>query len=160
MPSAAEPVEPPPIAGALDRRRRRDGRPGDREQPRLPRPTARHAAVGGERHRAQMARVPAHLMAGRALGEGRLLLLDEPTASRDIAHQAAVLRAARGAGAAGAGVLPLARRHLAPDLRAAVGPRPGISCRGIPPGLLGRHRRGPGAGARRDPPFEKGIICG
>ncbi|MCL5776890.1 hypothetical protein M1105_07820 [Limibaculum sp. FT325] len=155
MPSAAEPVAPPPIAGAAE-----TAAPAIANSLGCHAPRARHAAVGGERHRAQMARVPAHLMAGRALGEGRWLLLDEPTASRDIAHQAAVLRAARGAASAGAGVLPLARRHLAPDLRAAVGPRPGISCRGMPPGLLGRHRRGPGAGARRDPPFEKGIICG
>jgi len=62
------------------------------------------ALSGGERHRAHMARVIAQLMAGRALGGGRWLLLDEPTASLDFAHQVAVLRAAREA-AAGGGVL-------------------------------------------------------
>jgi iron complex transport system ATP-binding protein len=60
---------------------------------------------GGERHRGHMARALAQHMAGREAGEGRWLLLDEPTASLDLAHQASVLRAARAAAAGGAGVL-------------------------------------------------------
>lgn len=60
---------------------------------------------GGERHRAHMARALAQLAAGRLLGAGRWLLLDEPTASLDLAHQGAVLRAARAEAADGAGVL-------------------------------------------------------
>jgi len=60
---------------------------------------------GGERHRGHMARALAQHRAGRDLGHGRWLLLDEPTASLDLAHQASVLRAARAAAAGGAGVL-------------------------------------------------------
>lgn len=60
---------------------------------------------GGERARAHLARVLAQLWAGRAAGGGRYLLLDEPTASLDVAHQLAVMRAARAEAAAGAGVL-------------------------------------------------------
>lgn len=60
---------------------------------------------GGERHRGHMARVLAQHHAARALGHGRWLMLDEPTASLDLAHQASVLRAARAAAADGAGVL-------------------------------------------------------
>lgn len=63
------------------------------------------ALSGGERHRAHMARALAQLEAGRRLGFGRWLLLDEPTASLDPRHQASVLRAARRAARAGAGVL-------------------------------------------------------
>ncbi|WP_340110540.1 ATP-binding cassette domain-containing protein [Pikeienuella sp. HZG-20] len=60
---------------------------------------------GGERHRGHMARALAQHHAGRALGAGGWLLLDEPTASLDLAHQGAVLRAARAAARGGAGVL-------------------------------------------------------
>ena len=60
---------------------------------------------GGERHRGHMARALAQHIAGRDLGHGRWLLLDEPTASLDLAHQASVLRAARAVAAEGAGVL-------------------------------------------------------
>lgn len=63
------------------------------------------ALSGGERHRAHMARALAQLWGGRALGQGRWLMLDEPTASLDPRHQGAVLRAARDAAASGAGVL-------------------------------------------------------
>jgi iron complex transport system ATP-binding protein len=69
---------------------------------------ARRAAdrlSGGERARAHLARVLAQLWAGRAAGGGRFLLLDEPTASLDLAHQVAVMRAARAAADEGAGVL-------------------------------------------------------
>ena len=60
---------------------------------------------GGERARAHLARVLAQLWAGRAAGGGRYLMLDEPTASLDIAHQLAVMRAARDEAEDGAGVL-------------------------------------------------------
>lgn len=60
---------------------------------------------GGERARAHLARVLAQLWAGRAAGGGRWLLLDEPTASLDIAHQLALMEAARAEAEAGAGVL-------------------------------------------------------
>lgn len=60
---------------------------------------------GGERHRAHMARALAQLAAGRLLGGGRWLLLDEPTASLDLAHQSAAMRAARAAAQDGAGVV-------------------------------------------------------
>jgi iron complex transport system ATP-binding protein len=60
---------------------------------------------GGERARAHLARVLAQLWAGRAAGAGRYLLLDEPTASLDIAHQLALMEAARAEAGAGAGAL-------------------------------------------------------
>jgi iron complex transport system ATP-binding protein len=60
---------------------------------------------GGERARAHLARVLAQLAAGRAQGGGHCLLLDEPTASLDLAHQVAVMEAARRAAAEGAAVL-------------------------------------------------------
>lgn len=63
------------------------------------------ALSGGERARAHLARALGQLAAGRRAGFGRYLLLDEPTASLDLAHQAAVRRAARRAAAEGAGVL-------------------------------------------------------
>ncbi|MEM6441003.1 MAG: ATP-binding cassette domain-containing protein, partial [Pseudomonadota bacterium] len=60
---------------------------------------------GGERHRAHLARALAQLAAGRALGHGGWLLLDEPTASLDLARQSDAMRAARAAAADGAGVV-------------------------------------------------------
>lgn len=60
---------------------------------------------GGQQHRAHLARALAQLAAGRALGGGRYLLLDEPTASLDLAHQAAAMTAARRSADAGAGVV-------------------------------------------------------
>ncbi|MEM1299714.1 MAG: ATP-binding cassette domain-containing protein [Pseudomonadota bacterium] len=63
------------------------------------------ALSGGEAHRAHMARVLAQLWAGRHLGRGRYLLVDEPTASLDLRHQSSVLRAVREAADDGAGVL-------------------------------------------------------
>jgi iron complex transport system ATP-binding protein len=59
---------------------------------------------GGERARVQFARVMAQLWESVA-GHGRYLLLDEPTASLDLAHQHDCLRAARTFAASGAGVL-------------------------------------------------------
>lgn len=67
------------------------------------RPTDRLS--GGERSRAHLARVLAQLWAGQAAGHRGWLLLDEPTASLDLAHQVAVMRTARAAADAGAGVL-------------------------------------------------------
>ena len=60
---------------------------------------------GGERARAHLARVLAQLWAGRAAGAGRYLMLDEPTASLDIAHQLDVMEVAAAEARAGAGVL-------------------------------------------------------
>ena len=60
---------------------------------------------GGERRRAHLARALAQLEAGRRLGGGRWLLLDEPAANLDPAQAASALRAARAAARAGAGVL-------------------------------------------------------
>ena len=60
---------------------------------------------GGERARAHLARALAQLAAGRLAGHGRYLLLDEPTASLDLAHQITVMRAARIAAGDGTGVL-------------------------------------------------------
>jgi iron complex transport system ATP-binding protein len=60
---------------------------------------------GGERARAHLARVLAQLWAGRAAGGGRLLLLDEPTASLDLAHQVTVMEAARAEAQAGCAVI-------------------------------------------------------
>ena len=60
---------------------------------------------GGQRHRAHLARALAQLAAGRLLGGGHALLLDEPTASLDVAHQIGVMRAARAAAEQGAAVV-------------------------------------------------------
>ena len=62
---------------------------------------------GGERQRVQLARVLAQIdFAGTpADGEARYLLLDEPTASLDPAHQQLTLATARRAAARGMGVL-------------------------------------------------------
>jgi iron complex transport system ATP-binding protein len=60
---------------------------------------------GGEQQRAHLARVLAQLWAAPDLGLARYLLLDEPTASLDLAHQLLVLEVARAHAAAGGGVL-------------------------------------------------------
>lgn len=58
---------------------------------------------GGQRHRAHLARVLVQLRApGRV---GGFLMLDEPTASLDMAHQIATMRIARKAARDGSGVL-------------------------------------------------------
>ena len=57
----------------------------------------RHGGLsGGEQQRVQFARVVVQLLACRAEGEYRALLLDEPTASLDPRHQITLLRAVRG----------------------------------------------------------------
>lgn len=54
----------------------------------------RHGALsGGEQQRVHLARVLVQLLAVRAPGEYRALMLDEPTASLDPLHQALVLQA-------------------------------------------------------------------
>lgn len=61
---------------------------------------------GGERQRVQLARVLAQLAGdGTADLNGRYLLLDEPTAALDLAHQHGFLTLARARAARGAGVL-------------------------------------------------------
>ena len=61
---------------------------------------------GGERARAQLARVLAQIWEPLPMGETRWLLLDEPTAALDVHHQHAVLRLARsGAHEHGVGVV-------------------------------------------------------
>jgi iron complex transport system ATP-binding protein len=62
---------------------------------------------GGERQRVQLARVLAQIDFPAGSGEPRYLLLDEPTASLDLAHQHATLRTARRAAARGIGVLAI-----------------------------------------------------
>ena len=66
---------------------------------------ATNVLSGGERQRAQLARVLAQLEAGRSLGQPGWLLLDEPTASLDLAHQSAVMAAAARCAAEGTGVV-------------------------------------------------------
>ena len=63
------------------------------------------ALSGGGQQRAHLARVLAQLRAGQALGGGHWLLLDEPTAHLDLAHQAAVIRIAHQVAAEGVGVV-------------------------------------------------------
>ena len=60
---------------------------------------------GGERARVQLARVIAQVWDPPADGAARFLLLDEPTASLDLAHQHDCLRAVRALAARGLGVL-------------------------------------------------------
>lgn len=60
---------------------------------------------GGQQRRAHLGRALAQLAAGRRIGGGRALLLDEPTAGLDAAHQIGVLRAARAAAESGAAVV-------------------------------------------------------
>src|SRR5262249_41431454 len=60
---------------------------------------------GGERARVQFARVMAQLWEPLPDASPRFLLLDEPTASLDLAHQHACLSMARRFAAGGAGVL-------------------------------------------------------
>lgn len=64
---------------------------------------------GGERQRVQLARVLAQIgfPEPAAARESRYLLLDEPTASLDLAHQHATLRTARRAAERGIGVLAI-----------------------------------------------------
>ena len=60
---------------------------------------------GGEQQRVQLARVIAQLMDGTSDAEGKLMMLDEPTASLDLAHQQQVLAVARDFSRAGGTVL-------------------------------------------------------
>jgi iron complex transport system ATP-binding protein len=60
---------------------------------------------GGERARVQLARVVAQVWEPLPDGSARFLLLDEPTASLDLAHQHDCLRAVRALAAQGLGVL-------------------------------------------------------
>lgn len=63
------------------------------------------ALSGGERQRAHLARVLCQLWAGTRLHGPGLLMLDEPTASQDLAHQLRVLDVARAEADAGGTVV-------------------------------------------------------
>jgi iron complex transport system ATP-binding protein len=73
---------------------------------------------GGEQQRVQLARVLAQLMDGTERFDGKVLLLDEPTSSLDLAHQQQVLAAARSVASAGGAVLAILHDL---NLAAAVG---------------------------------------
>jgi iron complex transport system ATP-binding protein len=60
---------------------------------------------GGQRHRAHLARVLAHMKANKLRYGDGYLFLDEPTASLDIRHQIEVMKIAKSAAEDGAGVL-------------------------------------------------------
>jgi len=60
---------------------------------------------GGEKQRVQLARVLAQVLEPVGDGDSRYLLLDEPTAGLDLAHQHLCLRIARRLARAGVGVL-------------------------------------------------------
>ena len=60
---------------------------------------------GGERQRVQLARAVAQIDGDGEEGEGRVLLLDEPTSSLDPAHQHGTLRLAKGLADTGASVV-------------------------------------------------------
>ncbi len=60
---------------------------------------------GGERQRVSLARALIQIESSPAYGEPRFLLLDEPTASLDLTHQAAILHTVRDLAAEGIGVL-------------------------------------------------------
>ncbi|MEZ5935176.1 MAG: heme ABC transporter ATP-binding protein [Alphaproteobacteria bacterium] len=62
---------------------------------------------GGEQQRGQLARVLAQLMDGSDRFDGKLLLLDEPTSSLDLAHQQQVLAIAAAVARAGGSVLAI-----------------------------------------------------
>jgi iron complex transport system ATP-binding protein len=60
---------------------------------------------GGEQQRVHLARVLVQLWSRPDDGRGRFLLLDEPTAGLDLAHQLLIIRLARAHAASGGGVL-------------------------------------------------------
>ncbi|NJO37850.1 MAG: hypothetical protein HC871_09825 [Rhizobiales bacterium] len=62
---------------------------------------------GGEQQRVQLARVLAQLMDGSERFDGKVLLLDEPTSSLDLAHQQQVLAVAARIARAGGAVLAI-----------------------------------------------------
>ncbi|MEM7268740.1 MAG: ATP-binding cassette domain-containing protein [Pseudomonadota bacterium] len=64
-----------------------------------------HDLSGGQQRRAHLARAIAQLQAGRSLGGGLALILDEPTAGLDVSHQIAALEAAQAAAGRGAAVI-------------------------------------------------------
>ena len=82
---------------------------------------------GGEAHRAHLARAMAQLRAARDLGEGNYFLIDEPTASLDLAHQREVLNAARGLAKEGIGVIVILHDLT---LTAAISDRTVLMCDG------------------------------
>ncbi|MEM9060867.1 MAG: ATP-binding cassette domain-containing protein [Pseudomonadota bacterium] len=69
------------------------------------RESAVHRLSGGQAHRAHLARALAQLWAGKSLGHGGYLMIDEPTASLDLQHQRSVLDVVRTVRQEGTGVL-------------------------------------------------------
>ena len=69
----------------------------------------------------------AQLRAARDLGEGNYFLIDEPTASLDLAHQREVLNAARGLAKEGIGVIVILHDLT---LTAAISDRTVLMCDG------------------------------
>jgi iron complex transport system ATP-binding protein len=107
-------------------------------------PRVLNTLSGGEKARVHLARALAQLWQPRLDGASRWLLLDEPTAALDLAHQHAAMRLLRDRAAQGVGVvavlhdLNLARRY-ADDvvvLGAAEGVRQGPAADVLEPALI------------------------
>jgi iron complex transport system ATP-binding protein len=70
-----------------------------------------HTLSGGERQRVRVARALAQIATFDALGGGRALVLDEPTAALDVRHEMAIFELLRALARAGTSVL-LVTHHL------------------------------------------------
>ncbi len=81
---------------------------------------------GGQRHRAHLARILSQLAAADE-GKDTYLLMDEPTASLDLAHQISVMKIARRIASRGAGVLVVLHDL---NLASAYSDRSALMCNG------------------------------